>query len=99
MVRAFTPQEDSMYNFTDQANCIGIDVDMFFTKEGTSTFQEEKLLKRTCAACPVQSECLDYALNHAVLGWWGGTSEIQRKRLRQKLNIIPEPILVERVTL
>lgn len=85
-----------MYDFTTEANCIGIDVDMFFTEEGSSTFKEESFLKRTCAACPVKSECLDYALNHAVLGWWGGTSEGQRKRLRRQLNIIPEPVIVER---
>lgn len=83
-----------MYNFTDQANCVGIDVNMFFTEEGSSTFQEESFLKRTCAACLVKSECLDYALRHAVQGWWGGTSEIQRKRLRRQLNITPEPLHV-----
>lgn len=85
-----------MYQFTTEANCIGIDVDMFFTEEGSSTFQEENFLKRTCDGCTVKSECLDYALNHNVLGWWGGTSEGQRKRLRRQLNIIPEPIIVER---
>ena len=83
-----------MYNFTTEANCIGIDVNMFFTEDGSSTFIEENLLKRTCDACPVKSECLDYALNHAVLGWWGGTSEGQRKRLRQKLNITAEPLFL-----
>lgn len=87
-----------MYNFTDQANCIGIDVNMFFTEEGSSTFPEENFLKRTCAACPVKTECLDYALHHAVLGWWGGTSELQRKRLRKQLNINPIPVIVERYT-
>jgi WhiB family redox-sensing transcriptional regulator len=85
-----------VYNFIIEANCIGIDVDMFFTEENSSTFKEENFLKRTCDACLVKSECLDYALNHAVLGWWGGTSEAQRKRLRRQLNIIPEPIIVER---
>lgn len=83
-----------MYNFTTEANCIGIDVNMFFTEDGSSTFIEENLLKRTCDACPVKSECLDYALNHAVMGWWGGTSEGQRKRLRQKLNITAEPLFL-----
>jgi len=67
---------------------------MFFTEDGSSTFAEENLLKRTCEACPVKSKCLDYALNHAVLGWWGGTSEGQRKRLRQKLNITAEPLFL-----
>lgn len=81
-----------MYNFTDQANCVGIDVNMFFTQEGSSTFEEENFLKRTCDACPVKSECLDYALNHAVLGWWGGTSEAKRRRLRKQLKITAQPM-------
>ena len=87
-----------MYNFTDQANCIGIDVDMFFTEEGSGTFRDENLLKRICSACTVKIECLDYALNHQVQGWWGGTSEIQRKKLRKQFNIIPIPVIVERYT-
>lgn len=85
-----------MYQFTFEANCIGIDVNMFFTEKNSGTFKEENLLKRTCGACVVKSECLDYAIHHSVLGWWGGTSEGQRKRLRKQLNIIPEPIIVER---
>jgi hypothetical protein len=48
------------------------------------------------ARMKVQRACLDYALNHSVLGWWGGTSELQRKRLRRQLNIIPIPVIVER---
>jgi len=83
-----------MYNFTTEANCIGIDVDMFFTPDGSGTFKEENLLKQTCNNCIVKTECLDYALQHAVLGWWGGTSEYQRKKLRKQLNITAVPILV-----
>jgi len=67
---------------------------MFFTEDKSSTFGEENLLKRTCEACVVKSECLDYALNHAVLGWWGGTSELQRKRLRKKLSITAQPLFL-----
>jgi WhiB family redox-sensing transcriptional regulator len=85
-----------MYQFTTEANCIGIDVEMFFTEEGSATFKQENLLKRTCNACVVNSKCLEYALHHNVVGWWGGTSEGQRKRLRKQLNIIPKPIIVER---
>jgi predicted peroxiredoxin len=86
-----------MYNFTTEANCVGIDVDMFFTVEGSRTFAEENLLKATCNNCTVKAACLDYALRHAVLGWWGGTSELQRKRLRKQLNITAVPVLIEGV--
>lgn len=85
-----------MYTFTTEANCIGIDVNMFFTEEGSSTFMEESLLKRTCEPCTVKAQCLDYALHHNVQGWWGGTSETKRRVLRRELNIIAIPVIVER---
>jgi WhiB family redox-sensing transcriptional regulator len=99
MEQAFTVREGNVYEFTDEANCIGIDVEMFFTPEGSNTFPNERLLKLTCSTCKVKSECLDYALNHAVMGWWAGTSEIKRKQMRRQLNIIPQPIIIERATL
>ena len=41
--------------------------------------------KAVCDACPVQRECLDYALAHPTLvGCWGGTTERERRRLRDR---------------
>ena len=82
-----------MYNFTTEANCIGIDTELFFTDE-SKTYSQMPLLKRVCGNCVVKAECLDYALHHAVLGWWGGTSEKTRREMQQKLNISPEPVLI-----
>jgi WhiB family redox-sensing transcriptional regulator len=82
-----------LYNFTTEANCIGIDVEMFFTQEN-KLYKEPELLKRVCGNCTVKTECLDYALHHSVIGWWGGTSEKQRRTIRQKRNITPEPVLI-----
>ena len=43
--------------------------------------------KAVCAGCPVQAECLAYALTHNERhGVWGGTSERQRQKLRRKLR-------------
>ncbi len=47
---------------------------MFFTQDN-KLYKEPELLKRVCNNCVVKDECLDYALHHAVVGWWGGTSE------------------------
>jgi len=83
-----------MYTFGEEANCNGLDTDLFFTDEVSKVYIEMPLLKRVCGNCTVQAECLDYALHHAVLGWWGGTSEKTRRALQQKLNISPEPVLI-----
>lgn len=37
-----------------------------------------------CNVCPVQMECLNYALNHNLNhGIWGGASERERVRIRR----------------
>lgn len=77
-----------MYTFTDEANCIGTDTDSFFTDEQGS-YEYPAMLKRICGECKVQAECLDYALHHEVKGWWGNTTEQQRKAIRVAKNIIP----------
>ena len=37
-----------------------------------------------CTLCPVQRPCLAFALEHHEVGIWGGTSDLERKRLRRK---------------
>ncbi len=41
--------------------------------------------QRICNACPVKAACLTWALEHNEYGLWGGTSERQRRRLREGL--------------
>ena len=67
---------------------------MFFVEEDAKHYKESELLKRVCGNCMVKTECLDYALHHAVVGWWGGTSEKQRREMREKQEIIAEPVLI-----
>ena len=63
-----------------QANCVGVDPDIFFPERGAST----KEAKAICAACAVREDCLEYALdNGEKFGIWGGTSERERRRLRR----------------
>jgi WhiB family redox-sensing transcriptional regulator len=55
----------------DQANCLGVDPDLFFPERGASTRV-------------VRGECLEYALvNGEKFGIWGGLSERERRRLRR----------------
>lgn len=62
------------------ANCVGVDPDIFFPERGTST-KEAKSICKACVAC---ERCLNYALdNGEKFGIWGGTSERERRRLRR----------------
>ena len=63
-----------------QANCMGVDPDLFFPERGAST----KEAKEVCRGCVVQNDCLEYALAIGEkFGIWGGMSERERRRLRR----------------
>jgi WhiB family redox-sensing transcriptional regulator len=47
---------------------------------------EQKVAKALCFSCPVQTECLQAALdNNERFGIWGGLLPAERKRLKGKL--------------
>ncbi|MFM7306572.1 MAG: WhiB family transcriptional regulator [Actinomycetota bacterium] len=65
----------------DQANCLGVDPDLFFPERGASTREA----KEVCRGCEVRVQCLEYALaNGEKFGIWGGLSERERRRLRRQ---------------
>ena len=73
-----TPDE---YAWMFHARCRGINPAEFFPSDGTGV----ETAQRVCAACPVTSECLEYALQHGEkFGIWGGLSERERRRVRRQ---------------
>jgi WhiB family transcriptional regulator, redox-sensing transcriptional regulator len=67
-------------SWQDDANCLGVDPDLFFPERGAST----KEAKEVCRGCVVREECLEYALeNSEKFGIWGGMSERERRRIRR----------------
>jgi WhiB family redox-sensing transcriptional regulator len=68
----------------DRAACLEEDPELFFpigAKEPAMLQVEEA--KQVCARCPVDSECLSWALaNREEYGVWGGLSEDERRSLR-----------------
>lgn len=44
----------------------------------------EAAAKRICAGCPVQTNCLEWAVKHEESGIWGGTTERERERLTRR---------------
>lgn len=67
-----------------QANCMGVDPDLFFPERGSSTYEA----KEVCRGCVVREDCLEYAIvNSEKFGIWGGLSERERRRVRRRRNI------------
>ena len=62
-----------------QAACRGLDPELFFPKRG----ERVGAAKAVCARCPVCAECLELGLEEH-LGVWGGTTEYERRRIRQR---------------
>lgn len=64
----------------EAAACAGLDPDLFFVPRSASN----EAARLICARCPVQPDCLDYALaNNENHGIWGGKSELERRRIRR----------------
>lgn len=73
--------EETRGNWQDEANCLGVDPDLFFPERGASTREA----KEVCRGCVVRLDCLEYALvNGEKFGIWGGLSERERRRLRRQ---------------
>lgn len=62
----------------DDANCRGVDIDIFFSLDDL----DQKNALELCKACPVRRECLQDALEqHEMYGIWGGTTESDRRSM------------------
>ena len=67
-----TPSPDWRF----RAACAGMDGDLFFPEWDSRA----RPAQAVCAACPVQRECLEYALEHNIcFGVWGGLTEHERQ--------------------
>jgi hypothetical protein len=68
-------------NWMTYANCRGVDPEIFFPHRG----ENQAAAKRICARCEVTDYCLEYALtNKENRGVWGGMSERERRREKQR---------------
>ena len=70
-------------NWRDDAACKHAAPELFFPIGTTGVAIEEiESAKRVCAVCPVQSQCLEFALlTRQEFGIWGGTTEEERRLL------------------
>jgi WhiB family redox-sensing transcriptional regulator len=77
---------DNRAGWWSRAACSTTDPELFFpiSAAGPSSRQVARA-KAVCGRCQIRQACLDYALSSAsVQGIWGGTTEAERRRLRQR---------------
>ena len=71
------------YPWMVEALCTEVGTEVFFPEE--SATRSAIKAKRICSMCPVQRECLDYALSFPSLqGIYGGTTERDRYAIKRK---------------
>lgn len=85
---------EDVLTWQDSALCSQVDRAIFFPSNGSVADDA----RRICAACPVQPQCLDYALEleyapdqNGVQGIWAGLDEAERAEVRVARGL-PEPV-------
>ncbi|MCP4226174.1 MAG: WhiB family transcriptional regulator [Actinomycetia bacterium] len=63
--------------------CYNVGTAVFYCPRGASTAPAAAF----CAVCLVRAPCLEYALRHEKYGFWGGTGERTRRRIRRDRGI------------
>jgi WhiB family redox-sensing transcriptional regulator len=73
-------------DWRELAACRSVDANLFFPTGSTgSALAQLEGAKACCRTCPVQSPCLEYALEtNQEDGVWGGKDETERRRLRRE---------------
>ena len=77
---------NTLENWRIRAACRGPETALFFPPANAERRDErdarERRAKSICRECPVQTECLDYALGiREPHGIWGGLTEAERRLL------------------
>jgi WhiB family redox-sensing transcriptional regulator len=73
------------HDWRDDAACQDTDPDLFFPVGTTGpAIDQIEAAKAVCRQCPVQTDCLEFALaTNQDSGVWGGTAEEERRKLRK----------------
>jgi WhiB family redox-sensing transcriptional regulator len=68
--------------------CASTDPDIFFPDYRLSDRSKEvKDAKAVCTDCPYKLQCLAWALKYEDIGIWGGTTERERRLMKQKTSL------------
>ena len=82
-INSFTevPRQTNPKDWYSRAGCRNVDTNLFFTEQAAPA-----KARNACMNCPVTQECLNYALENRLKGYWGGTGERERERMRANKN-------------
>ena len=78
--------------FKYPAACEGTDTNDWFPVS-TSEYADKEILARICAGCQAKTECLEYALEYNVDGWWAGTTAGVRRQIRRYRGMTAKPVM------
>lgn len=72
------------------AACRGKDPRLFFPDQDVRYHAlVAESAKQVCATCPVEDDCLAFALASDEHGIWGGTTDAEREVLRRRFGRVP----------
>lgn len=76
------------------AACRSVDANLFFPAGSTGpALAQVHAAKAFCRSCPVQRDCLEFALQtNQEDGVWGGKDETERRRLRREWRQSRKPV-------
>ena len=82
------PADTADETWRDEAACFKLG-DHWFSDDDDK-HSEARFAVRTCQSCPVQAECLQYALDaREPFGIWGGKTHTQRARMLRRDTTLP----------
>lgn len=78
-------------SWQEHGACVGTDPDQWYDLVDYPDMllsRSTEGLRSICARCPVQPQCLEWALNHENFGMWGGLTPKERQKVRRDRGII-----------
>lgn len=76
------PEQPYVMGWQDRAACRGVDPELFFPIGDEEHTGPEA--RASCASCPVQAECLQFAIVTRSVGFWGGMTTDQRRNWQRR---------------
>jgi len=78
-----------MSDWRAKAACKGMPTELYYDEEtrGGALPAIYEVLSQLCEGCPVKSQCLEWALQSEMYGYFAGTTALVRKAMRKELDI------------